>query len=1280
MKKYFLCLFIVYIFHGGLFAQNNFFQDSKKFAQDSYFLGPADSVLLCSYPELKLPDNYKNRELPYWHDNSQFPYLRPVFSQTGASCGQASGVAYNFTYEINRKRDLPADTSINQYPTHYTWNYMHGGNGWFGVSYFHSFEIIRTAGIPNVYDYGGLFIDYEVWMTGYEKYYEAMKNRIRGVYSIKADTPDGLLTLKHWLYDHLDGSEIGGVADYYAGSPWNFTYLPPESPEGGKAVITHYLGTKAVHAMLIVGYNDSIRYDFNEDGQFTNNIDINGDGKINMQDWEIGGVRFVNSYGDDWADSGFCYMMYKVIADDLGNGGIWNHVVHVLDAKEEYSPLLTMKVTIKHDSREKIKISAGISPDTASFLPEYILNYPFFNYQGGPQYMQGGTTNEENKTIEVGFDITPLLSKVKPGKPAKYFLIVQENDPMDEGTGVIINYSIIDYTNGVNEIPCNQSNVEIINNLTTRLAVIHDVDFDKVDIITDELPAKVAGQQYEVQLEAEGGALPYNWKLLTNYYEKRFESDFPNISEIPLTPNSPELPFAEQEIEFDFPFYGEKYNKLYIHEDGYVLFEGDIYPWPYFNDPFLLFKSMKNISVFQGKPVKYYTPMDSDGMWYEGDENCAAFRWDKTLVFDDVVIGRANFAVKLYPDGNIEYYYGDIETDEEFLWMGGVSYGDNSSYKLLSKANSSIMPGTKAYCLFPDLTPDGLQLTDEGVFSGMPEMDEKIYNLTFRVTDDNEISETKTLQFSDGLIYFYNVNAGNDSIIQFGETATLDVTVKNIFSDVFHNIQMNIFAENPYVEILNSSADFGDLQPGESKLVNDAFTFTVSNYCPDQYSFGLNVILTALEADWEGEMFFTSKAPGIEMNKFNILDGNNNRLDPGETVDFIIMLANSGTAPGENIFGKLTSSDPYITVNSPNIISYGTLMPGELKCMNFSVTASPNTPTAHEAFFGFDISYDPGITSKEIFSVFVGQYPVIVINLAQDDQSATAIIQAIGGLINEQQFADTIPDNLDIYKSIFLCLGTFYSNTVLSMAEGNQLANYLNKGGNLYMEGTTTWNTDPQTAVHPMFKIDIVNTSWNTFETINGETGTFTEGMSFDFAGTYNSAPYYMNYYWPAFPIFRMDNISERKTAIAYTLVTYNTIGSMIEFGSLETDSTIEDRELLMKYFLEFFGLSSFFVDISEPVSDGNIKINMQNQPNPFTVETNISFELQNPSHVYLTIFDLSGQTVKILIPSEMLDEGKHLIRWDGRDQRGHATPPGIYIFQLRSDKGVFTGKMIKLD
>ena len=426
MKTITLFLTLSFVFVSGV----------KTFSQDLPYqkgLEPvtltADELfVLSNIPELKLPESYKGVNsplLPVSVDNSMQPYFRPITSQSGYECGQSAGIAFNFTYEIDRLRSLPANQTTAQYPTHFTWDFLNNANNYQGVSFFDSWEIVRACGNMNVSDYGGALNTggYTRWISGYDKYYNGMQNRINSVKAIRVDTPEGLQTLKYWLFDHLEGSSVGGVGNIYGQYFSAPATLPAGTPEAGKYVQTFWGGSPS-HGWTICGYNDSIRYDFNGDGQYTNNLDINNDGIVDMHDWEIGGLKFASGYaGTGWCNLGFCYTMYKNLADNMGYGGIWNHSVYVLDVKNTCSPKLTMKVTLKHTSRNKIKVTAGVNTDLAATTPSYVLEFPIFNYQGGDLFMQGGTS-EVHKTIEFGLDLAPLISQINSNQPAKYFLLL----------------------------------------------------------------------------------------------------------------------------------------------------------------------------------------------------------------------------------------------------------------------------------------------------------------------------------------------------------------------------------------------------------------------------------------------------------------------------------------------------------------------------------------------------------------------------------------------------------------------------------------------------------------------------------------------------------------------------------------------------------------------------------------------------------------------------------------------------------------------------------------
>ncbi len=744
MKTVYTLLAIFGIALSPLFSQNNLINVNPDPNGEPWYAGglrpltEADWNYLNSLPKLTVTESTK--DLPVSVDNSTQPYFRPIFNQDGGSCGQASGIGYCFTYEIDCERGIPANISSNQYPTHFTWNFLNGGNGG-GSWYFDGWKIIQADGCPNIADYGGS-ISYggdTRWMSGYDEYYNGMHNKVYEIYSINVTTPEGIDALKNWMYDHMNGSPVGGIACFGAGVSGTFsmTTLPAGTPEAGKAIVTRW-DPSVNHAMTFVGYNDDIRYDVNNDGQYTNNIDITGDGIVDVRDWEIGGVKLANSWGNSFGNNGYAYTLYRNLAESLANGGIWANTVHIINTKETYSPVLTMKATVKHDSRNKVKIIAGVSNDLASDHPENFLSFPCFNFQGGDLYMQGGYTNSD-KTIEIGLDVTPLLSYVIPGQPAKFFLEVVEKDPYSQGSGQIISCSLMDYSNGVDEVVCDQQNVNIIDNDTTSVSITKTLDFDKVQIASEELPAANVNEPYNYQLEAENGNPPYTWGIKIDYDEEELSTTIPQITDEQLIPSDNDDGFALKLLDFAFPFYGQEYNQITVLTDGAIVFKDN---FEYIRDEESIIAN-KCLAAYCADLMIY--PAQGDGIWYSGDENGAIIRW-KTSLFDQPNVD-VESAIKLYPNGQIDFYYGNGIT-EGLAWAAGISNGDGSSYSIAQISNSYFIPDNYSTKFMYADFPLGMQIATDGMFYGTPVVPNTTWNVTFQATDYSGIFATKTLAFT----------------------------------------------------------------------------------------------------------------------------------------------------------------------------------------------------------------------------------------------------------------------------------------------------------------------------------------------------------------------------------------------------------------------------------------------------------------------------------------------------------------------------------------------------
>lgn len=83
-----------------------------------------------------------------------------------------------------------------------------------------------------------------------------------------------------------------------------------------------------------------------------------------------------------------------------------------------------------------------------------------------------------------------------------------------------------------------------------------------------------------------------------------------------------------------------------------------------------------------------------------------------------------------------------------------------------------------------------------------------------------------------------------------------------------------------------------------------------------------------------------------------------------------------------------------------------------------------------------------------------------------------------------------------------------------------------------------------------------------------------------------------------------------------------------------------------------------------------------QNFPNPFNASTLISYCLYRSAAVHLSVVDLRGKTIKILVDAYETNGNKQAI-WDGKDGSGKEVPSGIYLFRLATADRFEIRKMV---
>lgn len=970
-KQQYLFLFILMLVFLQVKAQltpETLYLDSLYEATPNWLL-EKDEQFLKSVPVLSIDQSRLNQPIPSYVNNAESYFFPYMFYQVALECAQSSSLTYLFSYElaVRRNRYLLFDTPYNKYhiPSHFAWNFCNSGTNR-GVSFMDTWQVIRTAGSPFTPDWGTSYSDggEKKWLSGYDKYYRGMQNRIVEMYAIPTHTEEGINTLRHWIANHCSDDARGGCANFYCRHQSPNGVLPPGTPEAGKAVMVEF-STSVNHSETIVGYNDSIRYDYNGDGIYTNHLDINGDGIVDVRDWEIGGVIICNTFGPTWGDNGFCYLPYKKLAETHSeNAGIWNACVYVVQVRDEVFPQLTYKVTIKHNKRSQIRLRAGINPDLNANAPSKTIDFNVFNFQGGENYMQGGTT-EADKTLELGLDITPLLNDIEPNIPYLFFLEVTESDPNGTGSGQIVSFSLIDYTNGgEEEISHPSQNTPIANNSTTYLTVQRAVNFTKPTILTNEVET-AAFEEFEIPLQASGGVEPYRWEFTQEYEIEEFNAPYPPHQGVQVPLSNFDNGFTRIELPFTFPCFENQYSEIYVYADGYITFKNNTYNWPFLID-----------ADYQVKTTRFIAPFRADLVITSLLKESTAHSLKLSFVgqIKGQVSQSVQFTLQLFDDGTIEFYYGNMSySGNKFLSV--LSRGDVNHFQEtpVSQTAASQCSG-RNFRLTPPPKIDQIQITRDGRLKGRLEVAMEPTPLAVTCFDNNEVKTNKIINFSSLygsslLITNITVNGPAGTTIRAGDTISLSVSIKNVDQIGLEQSILQFSSADHLVHFIDSTEYFGYIAPGNEYILNNAIRFVMDPVTPDQHVLELQSLITnSSNINTEGTHHYYVHGKNIKAINYSVYDGNNNLLDPDENLNLTIKVKNNSDFDLQNLRFVLRFLEPELSVYSPPV-TIESLVQDEIKAVPFLVSVNSNFIPGNTVDALLDIYIDNTFFKTEVVTI-----------------------------------------------------------------------------------------------------------------------------------------------------------------------------------------------------------------------------------------------------------------------------------------------------------------------
>lgn len=488
--------------------------------------------------------------LPSSADNSQLKSFPPIGTQGKLNtCASFATTYYQMTHMFGMKLGWDAKNdpeNKRKFSPRWTFNLSNNGdNGVLGLQT--AYEIFAKSGAAlwNDFPYNGYdksLENYTAWPTDASIWRSALNYRIKDFGYIRifdgSDTPvesphsTSLNKVKQLLNN-------GYVLTFETNlSTWRYSKISDDiSTSEDNAYINQNIAhitdkqkiSMDLHVMTLVGYNDNIWVDINENGI----VDLG----------ERGAFKIANSWGtnlqpviigdeyeyDYCSNDGFLWLSYDALnkvssvpespVSERNNAINWGNKIHWICPKEAATPKLLIEYTVNHANKYELVATIGYSnydvKSPVSFFALDIINLP-----SHIRTSFNGTSNSCDATFV--FDISELYDRFDSTKGNLYL-------------------SLFDRMEGN---PCTLKNVKVIDNVS-----------DQTYYYDGELPTSFDNTRLTI------GPISFNKKLTGLKGIKLVSADMPTQREAPAVVSLNDKIYVISGVQ-DSPGYTDKCKKL----------------------------------------------------------------------------------------------------------------------------------------------------------------------------------------------------------------------------------------------------------------------------------------------------------------------------------------------------------------------------------------------------------------------------------------------------------------------------------------------------------------------------------------------------------------------------------------------------------------------------------------------------------------------------------------------------------------------------------------------
>jgi hypothetical protein len=173
-----------------------------------------------------------------------------------------------------------------------------------------------------------------------------------------------------------------------------------------------------------------------------------------------------------------------------------------------------------------------------------------------------------------------------------------------------------------------------------------------------------------------------------------------------------------------------------------------------------------------------------------------------------------------------------------------------------------------------------------------------------------------------------NSIGNGDYAANSGETLEILFSLRNSTNSTINNVTGHATCSSPYITVVNDSMNFASIDPGTTNYSLIPILVQVASNCPNNTIIRFDMHLTdSADSLYSVPSFVTVTDAFMSFVAYQVIDTNNQALDPNETASLSLTLKNNGTVPIDNLYGMLVTQNDLVQVQD-NIGYFGNVLVG----------------------------------------------------------------------------------------------------------------------------------------------------------------------------------------------------------------------------------------------------------------------------------------------------------------------------------------------------------------